>query len=76
MNKFLQNLPTNKKDFEERKKEAEEALKKLFASKTTGNDQAGTFLEEIEKLLENKFNKIEDEMKTKNSQETKAFIKR
>mgnify|MGYP000904021230 FL=1 len=48
----------------------------MFESKTTGNDQALLFLPELTKMVDRKMGKVEDEMKLKNTQETKLYIKK
>ena len=48
----------------------------MFEARTAGNDQAGTFSAEIPRVIDRLMAKVEGEMRVRNSQETKAFIKR
>lgn len=53
-----------------------EQLGRLFDSKTLNNDQAEHYRGEISKLVGKRMERIEEEMRLKNAQETKAFIKK
>ena len=73
---MLDNLPTTKKQFAEKKEAIAEKLKEMFQKKTTGLDEAGSFMPEINKLFDRMMGKVEGQMKMKNAQETKSFIKK
>ena len=76
INKIMNSLPATKKEFSEKREAVYESLKTMFESKTTGNDQALLFLPEQTKMVDRKMGKVEDEMKLKNTQETKLYIKK
>ncbi len=48
----------------------------MFREKTKDNDQAQQYYPEIKKMLQKNIKKLEEEMKVKNVQETKNFVKK
>lgn len=76
MGRLMESVPTSRKELSERREQMLESLHKVFESKTMNNDQSVGFKEEINKLVEKKIMRVEEEMKLKNSQDTKSFIRK
>jgi predicted transcriptional regulator len=72
----MDSLPATRKELAERQESLMEQLGRLFDSKTLNNDQAEHYRSEISKLVARRMERIEEEMRVKNAQETKAFIKK
>lgn len=73
---MMDSLPPTRKELAERQEALMEQLGRLFDSRTLNNDQAEHFRSEIGKMVARKMERVEEEMRVKNGQETKAFIKK